>query len=132
RDATLLLQRGAGLRVDLGDLHALRADLRADAAAGAVVDGGVGRAPAAAESLALRTGVLRAREEGRGRREGAVRLADRALDAVVDVFAHPGPDSRPWIASAARIPLARLIPSPDFPRHGSAPASMAPTAWTFS
>ena len=63
-----LLELVARLRVDLGDLHPLRAGHRADPAAGAIVDRRVDRRlvgdPVA---LGLRTGVLRPREQRRAR-----------------------------------------------------------------
>ena len=81
----------ARLRVDLRDVHALRAHLRADAAARAVVDRGVGRRLVGdAEALGLRADVLRPREQRRHVRERAERLADRALHAVVERVAHRG------------------------------------------
>src|SRR4029453_5169472 len=84
RHALLVLELVARLGVDLGDLHALRAHLRADAAARAVVDrrldrqvGGHTQAPG------LGAGVLRSREQRRNVRDRARGLADRALHAVV-------------------------------------------------
>ena len=89
RDALLALELVTRLRVDLGDLHPLRAGHRADPAAGAIVDRSVDRGlvedPVA---LGLRTGVLRPREQRRDVRDRALRLADRALDAVVERPAH--------------------------------------------
>src|ERR671937_605262 len=87
RDPALLPQPRAGTRVDLGDLDPLRAHLRADPAARAVVERDVGRAAAEAVALGLGADVLRAGEEGRRLREGAERLADRALHAVVERIA---------------------------------------------
>ena len=78
-----------GLRVDLGDVDALRADLGADPAARAVVDRRVGRRLVLdAEALGLRAGVLRPGEQRRDVGDRAERLADRALDAVVERAAH--------------------------------------------
>ena len=152
----LLLEPRARLRVDLGDVDALRADLRADPAARAVVDGRVGRRLVGdPEALGLRPGVLRAREQRRDVRDRAVRLADRALHAMVERVAHvqrveqvTGLRHAPCrsapaaaaarrssspaasTSSAARCPVARLMPSPDFSFQGSAPASVAPATST--
>ena len=94
------LERRPRLRVDLGDVDALRADLRADAAARAVVQRRVGRRLVAdAEALGLRPDVLRPREQRRDVGDRAERLADRALDAVVERLAH---QQRPEHVSLAR------------------------------
>ena len=84
RHALLGLHLGPGLGVDLGDVHVLRADLGADAAARAVVERGVDRVLGAAKPLALRAGVLRAGKQRRDGRDRAERLAHRALDAAVE------------------------------------------------
>ena len=76
----------AGHRVELGDLNTLRARERADAAAGAVVEGMINRF-AVAEAFGLGTHVLRPREQRGDCRDRALRLADRALDAVIETLA---------------------------------------------
>src|SRR5207245_8186403 len=86
-DASLLPHRGPGPRVDLSDLHALRADLRADTAAGAVIKRGIGRVSVGSEPFGLWPNVFGAGKQGRGVREGAERLADGALHAVVQRLA---------------------------------------------
>ena len=68
RHALRRLQRGACLRVDLGDVDALRADLGADPAAGAIVERRVRRRLVVdTEPLGLRAGVLRPGEQRRDR-----------------------------------------------------------------
>src|SRR4051794_20380173 len=88
RDPVALAQARLRARVDLRDVDAVRADLRADPAARAVVERGVGHRLAGAEALGLRPDVLRPREQRRDVRERAVGLADRALHAVVERAAH--------------------------------------------
>ena len=151
RHALRRLELRPRLRVDLRDVHALRAHLGADPAAGAVVERRVGRrALVGAEALRLRPRVLRPREQRGDVGDGAERLADRALHAVVERVAHqqrpehvvahasaPRADAAALVvaastSSAARYPVARLMPSPDFSFHGSAPASVAPATSTFS
>ena len=90
------------LRVDLRDLHAVRADLRADAAAGAVVDDA--SATASACRGTARPAARRTSARGRAASPPSTgrRLADRALDAVVERVARElghGAPSR--IAAAA-------------------------------
>src|SRR5215213_5220373 len=145
----------ARLRVDLGDVDALWADLRADATTRAVVERGVGRRLVRdPEPLGLRPDVLRPREQRGDVRDGAERLADRALDAVVERLAHeqraqhvvavvdrhqllPAASGAAALVSdrirpAARCPVEREMPSPDFSRQGAAPASVAPATTTLA
>ena len=116
-----LLERGPRLRVDLGDVHALRADLGADAAARAVVERVVRRRLAACRGSARPAG---RRTSGPGNsgvdvRDRAERLADRALDAVVERVRASGRTARARLrssrllqdrCSAAAWPVARLMP----------------------
>ena len=73
-------------RIELGDLDTLRARERADAAAGAVVEGMINRF-AVAEAFGLGSHVLRPREQRGDCRDRALRFADRALDAVIETLA---------------------------------------------
>ena len=91
----LCAQLGLGRGVDLHHLDAVRADQRADAAAGAVVQRVVGRGRAGvAEPLRLRADVLRPRKQVGDGHDRARAGADVALDAQVggafDVFEECG------------------------------------------
>ena len=132
RDAALFPHGGAGLRVDLGDLHALRADLCADPATRAVVERIVRRVAVGTEPFGLRPNVFRPREQGRGVGERAERLADRALHAVVEGLPDQLHQAAPLRTDdAAAYPVDKLMPSPDFSCQGMAPASVAPAAKRF-
>src|SRR6185312_6145976 len=117
----------------------------ADAAPRAVVDRPLDRRLVAHPiALGLRTGALRPREQWRDIRHRALRLADRALHAVIERPAQQivdhchaaapagAPPARASTSSAARDALASAIPSPEASRHGIAPGSPAPTTSTFS
>jgi len=84
RHAVRLGHARLGLGVDLHHLDAVRADQRADAAAGAVIDRVIGRRLARlAQALRLGADGLRPGEQRRQRRDGARRRADVALQAVI-------------------------------------------------
>ena len=141
REALALAQARLRLRVDLGDVDALRADLGADAAARAVVDRGVGRParrcgsarPAGRRTSARGTAASRSRTGTPSRRSctsrsgPATRASPRTGRRVIGQLSAPAS-----ISSAARCPLARLTPSPDFSFQGCAPASVAPATSTLS
>src|SRR6202035_1117779 len=140
RNTPLFPQFRSRTRVDLRDLHVLGADLGADPAPRAVVDGGIGRRSGASIALRLGTDVLGSREQWRGLGNRTVRLADRAFDAVIERIAdeivhrtapETACDCGARMASAAAYPVTTLIPVPDFSLHGTAPPRIAPTACRF-
>src|SRR3990172_12218202 len=119
---------GAGNGVHLGKLHAVRADERARAAAGAVVERLIGRGQTGmAKALRLRANCLRAGEKIGHRGHRAGRGADVALDAKIG---GEGGEVHATV-STARHAVPNSIPSRDPSLNRSAPARIEPMARRF-